>query len=129
MNFKSFLINDVRRQKKRSKSFLKGVILLLFLSLLYLQYGRDVTLCSSTTSICDNSYSVHLVIIANKIKITDTTKLSQRLIKSYFANDFKEIKFRNDRKGYPDKLHMTVYTNKMDKRYRRKALLFTYTFP
>lgn len=129
MNFRSFLENDVKRQKKRSKSFPKGIIILLFLSLLYLQYGRDVTLCSSTTSICDNSYNVHLVIVANKLKITDTTKLSQRLIERYLDNDFKEIKFRNNKKGYPDKLHMTVYTNKTDKRYSRKAQFFTYTFP
>ena len=80
-------------------------ILILFAGiLLYLQFGRDVEVISTTSTTSDQFYEQGMTVVANKLIILlDRTR----------RNDFKEVLFSYDVLGYPDRIKIKVYPNRI----------------
>lgn len=72
---------------------------------------RDVEIVDTYTSGSRNGYEEDITIIAHKEQITDQERLANQLVERCVANNFHEIRFSYDLKGYPNGLHITVYTN------------------
>ena len=58
-------------------------------------------------------YEEYISVIANKVWISDKEKIAEELVKKCIENNFQEIMFSYDLRGYPNGLHITVYTNKI----------------
>lgn len=72
---------------------------------------RDVEIVDTYTSGSRNGYEEDITIIAHKEQITDQESLANQLVERCIANNFHEIRFSYDLKGYPNGLHITVYAN------------------
>lgn len=72
---------------------------------------RDVEIVDTYTSGSRNGYEEDITIIAHKEQITDQESLANQLVERCIANNFHEIRFSYDLKGYPNGLHITVYVN------------------
>lgn len=114
------------------RGFLKkrnGIWVLLIgiiLSLVYLQFGRDVRVVSSMINSSDHYYEQKVTIVANKLFILDKDKFAEEMIERCIDNDFHEIKFSYDLIGYPDRIEVTVYLNEIDKQYLYQAFTVKY---
>lgn len=88
-------------------------ILILFAGiLLYLQFGRDVEVISTTSTTSDQFYEQGMTVVANKLIIPDKVAFAENLLDRTRRNDFKEVLFSYDVLGYPDRIKITVYPNR-----------------
>lgn len=94
-----------------------AVILCMITGFLYLQYGRDLKVISTMNTASGNCYDMDLTVVANRLFIIDQEKYAEELIDRCIANNFREVKFSYDLRGYPNRLRVKVYLNKMSDRY------------
>ena len=83
----------------------------------YLQYGRDVKVISTMNTALGNCYEMDLTVAANRLFIIDQEQFAEELIDRCIVNDFHEEKFSYDVMGYPNRLRIKVYLNKVSKRH------------
>lgn len=89
-------------------------ILILFIGiLLYLQFGRNVEVISTTSTTSDQFYEQGMTVVANKLIIPDKVAFAENLLDRTRRNDFKEVLFSYDVLGYPDRIKITVYPNRI----------------
>lgn len=72
-------------------------------------------------SSASNGYSENVVIIANKLWI-NKQKFAEEMIQRCIDNDFHEVLFSYDVRGYPNELHLTIYNDNF--KYRRNKIEF-----
>lgn len=82
-----------------------------FSGILYLQYGREMTVNNITTESNPQGYSASLTITANKLFVTNQPKYTQKLIKQISDNELPNMQLSYDMMGYPNEITITVYAN------------------
>lgn len=102
-------------------TIISGIILWI-----YLQYGRDVKICSSNISSSDTGFSQHITVIANKLYMYDRDKFAREMVRRCIENSFHEIKFSHDTSEYPCELHISVYINQASWKLKRMTFQIDY---
>lgn len=92
----------------------------------YLQYGRDVTVCSSNLTNFSDGNTEDITIMANKLYIFDKEKFAEHLLQRCVNNSFKEVRFSYDLNGYPNEVQISVYVNRMLWKLKKKAFEIHY---
>lgn len=103
----------------RRKILVFSAILLVFGSILYLQYGRELEVVSTINNTYGKTYEQKITVVANKLLIGDKEKFTERIIEHCRKNDFKDVKFSYDVLGYPDKILITVYPSELRMKIHR----------
>ena len=112
-------IDDRKRIVNKKFSRIVYLAVLLVIPILgYLQWGRDVAVCSSNPNIFSNGSLEEISIIANKLYIFDRAKY---VLQRCADNSFREVRFSYDLSGYPNEVHITVYMNRAAWKWRKKA--------
>ncbi len=101
-------------------------IVLVILMFVYLQYDRDVAVCSSNPRVNSEGYLEDIVIIANKLYIFDHEKFAEYILQRCVENSFKEVRFSYDLNGYPNEVHISVYMNQFAWELKKKAFEIQY---
>ena len=115
-------IDDRKRIVNKKFSRIVYLAVLLVIPILgYLQWGRDVAVCSSNPNIFSNGSLEEISIIANKLYIFDREKFAKYVLQRCADNSFREVRFSYDLSGYPNEVHITVYMNRATWKWRRKA--------
>lgn len=100
-----------------------AVFLVLFAILIYLQYGRNVSVVNSNLSLSGGFYEQRLTIVANKIFITDKEQFAEEIIERTIDNSFPDMMFSYDITGYPNRIEISVYTNELSRKLFEKNFL------
>lgn len=95
----------------KKKLITSSCVLLFILMIIYLQCCREVSVKGTMTSAAENGYTENVVIIANKLWITDKKNFAEEMVQRCVDNDFHEVLFSYDVNGYPNKLNLTIYKN------------------
>lgn len=115
-------IDDRKRiVNKKFRRIVYLAVLLVIPILGYLQWGRDVAVCSSNPNIFSNGSLEEISIIANKLYIFDQEKFARYVLQRCADNSFREVRFSYDLSGYPNEVHITVYMNRAAWKWRKKA--------
>ena len=115
-------IDDRKRIVNKKFSRIVYLAVLLVIPILgYLQWGRDVAVCSSNPNIFSNGSLEEISIIANKLYIFDREKFAKYVLQRCADNSFREVRFSYDLSGYPNELHITVYMKRAAWKWRKKA--------
>lgn len=115
-------IDDRKRiVNKKFRRIVYLAVLLVIPILGYLQWGRDVAVCSSNPKIFSNGSLEEISIIANKLYIFDREKFAKYVLQRCADNSFREVRFSYDLSGYPNEVHITVYMNRAAWKWRKKA--------
>ena len=115
-------IGDRKRIVNKKFSRIVYLAVLLVIPILgYLQWGRDVAVCSSNPNIFSNGSLEEISIIANKLYIFDREKFAKYVLQRCADNSFREVRFSYDLSGYPNEVHITVYMNRAAWKWRKKA--------
>ncbi|MFG6363830.1 MAG: hypothetical protein K1W32_04150 [Schaedlerella sp.] len=115
-------IDDRKRIVNKKFSRIVYLAVLLVIPILgYLQWGRDVAVCSSNPNIFSNGSLEEISIIANKLYIFDREKFAKYVLQRCADNSFREVRFSYDLSGYPNEVHITVYMNRAAWKWRKKA--------
>lgn len=115
-------IDDRKRiVNKKFRRIVYLAVLLVIPILGYLQWGRDVAVCSSNPKIFSNGSLEEISIIANKLYIFDQEKFARYVLQRCADNSFREVRFSYDLSGYPNEVHITVYMNRAAWKWRKKA--------
>ncbi|MCI9154729.1 hypothetical protein D3Z53_17805 [Lachnospiraceae bacterium] len=123
-------VNSKKRILRRRFRMIVCLAVLMASSILgYLQFGRDVEVCSSNPKIFSNGSLEEISIIANKLYIFDQEKFAECLLKRCADNSFREVRFSYDLSGYPKEMHITVYMNWTAWRWKRAAFEICYSSP
>ena len=88
------------------------VIGMIVLSLIYLQWGRDVEVCNTQLRTSGGYYKQNITVIANKMWIGNREKFGHDMIQKCIDNSFDKIRFSSDLQC-PNELVIQVYTNKI----------------
>ena len=102
------------------------LIVIFVLLIVYLQFGRPATVTHSTTSRDSSGYTMTLSVTMNQLKIISKEVITTNLIQHIADNSFKNIMFSYDELGYPNKLTVTVYTNRFMEFLNLPAFKFHY---
>ena len=115
-------VNSKKRILRRRFHMIVCLGVLMAISILgYLQFGRDVEVCSSNPKIFSNGSLEEISIIANKLYIFDQEKFARYVLQRCADNSFREVRFSYDLSGYPNEVHITVYMNRAAWKWRKKA--------
>lgn len=104
----------------RKRFVVVAVFLVLFATLIYLQYGRDVSVVNSNLSLSGEFYEQRLTIVANKLFITDKEQFAKEMIERTIDNSFRDMMFSYDIPGYPNRIEISVYTNELSRKLFKK---------
>lgn len=104
----------------RKRFVVVAVFLVLFATLIYLQYGRDVSVVNSNLSLSGEFYEQRLTIVANKLFITDKEQFAKEMIERTIDNSFRDMMFSYDIPGYPNRIEISVYTNELSRKLFEK---------
>lgn len=99
---------------KKLKWLVLSVIIIIFGSFFYLQFGREMEIRNTRITSYQNGYSEDVSIIANKLYIADKDKFAKDVIDTFMDNSFNDVKFSFDL-GYPSELNIPVYMNNWNK--------------
>lgn len=109
------------------KKILRMVVLILsILILFYLQFGRDVSAKATTVMSFNNGYVENIDIVANKLFILDKEKFAEKMVQKCKDNNFTDILFSYDIRGYPSELNLNIYNNELARRYGIRAFQVEY---
>lgn len=92
----------------------------------YLQFGRDVEVCSSNLKIFSDGSREEIAIIANKLYIFDLEKFAESVLQRCADNSFKEVRFSYDLSGYPKEVYISVYMNQTAWKWKKEAFEIHY---
>lgn len=104
----------------RKRFVVVAVFLVLFATLIYLQYGRDVSVVNSNLSLSGEFYEQRLTIVANKLFITDKEQFAKEMIERTIDNSFRDMMFSYDIPEYPNRIEISVYTNELSRKLFEK---------
>lgn len=104
----------------RKRFVVVAVFLVLFATLIYLQYGRDVSVVNSNLSLSGEFYEQRLTIVANKLFITDKEQFAKEMIERTIDNSFRDMMFSYDIPGYPNRIEISVYRNELSRKLFEK---------
>ena len=96
------------------------IILVIFTALIYLQYGRDIKVINSNLSLSGEFCEQRLTIVANKIFITNKEQFAEEITEQIISNSFQDMLFSYDITDYPNKIEISIYTNKLSQRLFEK---------
>lgn len=82
-----------------------GMLLFLFL---FLQFGQDVKVNSTTRYSHEGGSEEHLVVTANKLYIINKKKFAKEMLQRRMEDSFKDVMFMGN---YSDKIEIEVYLN------------------
>lgn len=106
---------------------IKLSILIIFLVIIiFLQFNREAECVISNSFTSANEYSEDIIIVANKIVIMDKKEFAEKMIQKCIDNDFKNVLFSYDLRGYPSELHATVYVNDFFRLWNMTDFRFDY---
>lgn len=71
---------------------------------------------TSVLNCSDKFYEQRLMIIANKLFVSNTERFAEEMIERCIDNTFHEIRFSYDITGYPNKIYISVYPNKLSRK-------------
>ena len=108
----------------KRKLFLTIFFALLFLYVLYLQYGRPATIHNVTTTKTSEGYVCHITIVANKLVILNKNTLQDKVLQKIHSNSFDNILISKEVLTNMAELHVTVYVNEL-MRNLGKVLIFS----
>ncbi len=100
--------------------------ILCILATLYLQFGQTPYVNHVITNSTADGYEAILTITMNKLVLLCPEDTKQDLIRRIYSNDFKNMQFSYDLMGYPQKISVTVYANKLSKYLEIPAFHFSY---
>ena len=92
---------------------------------IYLQFGRNLDVCSSYGMRGSNYYEKNITILANKLFILNEKNCKKEIIQRCKDNNFNSIRFRFDG-GMPDKWRVTVYANCIALKLRDESFSFEF---
>lgn len=98
-----------------------GIIAIALTFAIYLEPWSDVKINNSILDGGKYSYSERMTLTANQLYISDSDDFASEMLKRFVENDFQNVRFSFDENGYPEKLNMTVYSNKLSKRLHKQA--------
>lgn len=90
------------------------LVVISFLLLYYLQFGRKIEIKNTRIASHQNGYTECVSLVANKIYIADKEAFAEQVINTFIDNSFSDVKFSFDL-GYPSDLNISVYMNEWDK--------------
>lgn len=92
------------------------VFITIVVSLLYLQYGRDVKVETGSLNCSSEFYEQKLNVIANKLFVSNKEKFAEKMIERCIDNTFHEVRFSYDITGYPNRIYISVYPNELSRK-------------
>lgn len=107
----------------RKRFVIVAVFLVLFAILIYLQYGRDVSVVNSNLRLSGAFYEQRLTIVANKIFVINKGQFAEEMIERTIDNSFPDMMFSYDIAGYPNKIEISVYTNELSRKLFEKNFM------
>ena len=78
------------------------------------EYTGEMDVTSSRSTLASDGYREDITVVVDVEKIVDYEDCAWTIIDHYIANDFKNIKFSFDIKGYPYKFSADVYVVEND---------------
>lgn len=109
------------------KIIITTILSFLTLTIIYLQWGRDMEICNTRPETSKNAYFEDVTLIANKLYIFDKYDFAESVIQKCVDNSWKEVRFSYDIAGYPNELCIDVYINSYDFEHRENAFRITYS--
>lgn len=106
---------------KIKKIILYGIIGVMILSVVYLQYGREMKVSGSSHSSTTETISV----VVNKIGILNKNAVAWKIVRKCQKNNFKNVRFSYDIRK-PERLHVTVYLNEYQEEHGNISFEFSY---
>lgn len=97
------------------------------LSLVYLQWEREIEGCDTSVESFDIGYFEHVSVISNRLCVFDKENFAEQVIQEITNNSLKGILFSYDIQGYPNGLHITVYMNDYDYRNGKSRFEISYS--
>lgn len=91
----------------------------------YLQYARDMDVCSSHTTSFDNYEEERLSVVVNKLYVADQKACAEEIIKRCRENSFKSVRFSYDQ-TIPNALYVTVYGSDWQVKHGKAMFSFSY---
>lgn len=79
----------------------------------YLQFGREMEICSSRSKTSGDIRLKSISVVANTLFISDKEEFAKQIVQKCTENSFEEIKFSYD-VGYPNRLIIVVYLNETE---------------
>ena len=73
-----------------------------------MQYGRDMDVYGSYAMTADNYHEERLMIVVNKLHVTDQKACAEEIVEHCGENSFKSVRFSYDQ-SVPNALYVTVY--------------------
>lgn len=114
--------NDKKKSLEKRLHMIVYLAAALVVSVLgYLQWGRDVVVCSSNPKILSDGNLEEISIIANKLHIFDKEKFAEYILQRCVDNTFREVRFSYDLNGYPNEVHITVYMNRTAWKWKKDS--------
>lgn len=101
------------------------VLIVLFIIFLYLQYGRKMDVVNSFSTSSTNYHEENIIVVANKLYISDKEKFAENIVNNCVENNFKSI-FFDYKMRKPNALHVTVYLSEVTKRLSFPVFTFSY---
>lgn len=113
------------KEKKVRKGCLIAIIIIMGSFLGYLQYGRDMDVCSSLGISSDNYYEERLTVVTNKLYISDQKTCAEKIIERCKKNNFKSVRFSYDQ-SIPNALYVDVYSSRKQAEKGKQMFSFSY---
>lgn len=92
------------------------VFITIVVTLLYLQYGRDVKIEASILNCSSEFYEQKLTVIANKLFVSNKEKFVEEMVERCIDNFFHEVRFSYDITGYLNRIYISVYPNELSRK-------------
>lgn len=86
------------------------LVVIIFLILCYLQYGREMEVLHTRITREEKEYTEYVDIVANRLFVVDKNQFAKEVIDTFVDNAFNNVKFSFDL-GYPTELYIDVYMN------------------
>ena len=107
----------------KKKYAICGLIICFVAIVIYLQFGREEMIVNTRIDSFEGGYDEEVCIVANKVFIWDKERYAEELVERIIQNEFKKVRFSYDIVGYPKKIRISVYNNKLAYRHNKKVLI------
>ena len=107
----------------KKKYAICGLIISFVAIVIYLQFGREEMIVNTRIDSFEGGYDEEVCIVANKVFIWDKERYAEELVERIIQNEFKNVRFSYDIVGYPKKIRISVYNNKLAYRHNKKVLI------
>ncbi len=108
------------------KKIVTVLLLVVFIIFLYLQWGRIMDVVNSFSTSSTNYHEENIVVVANKLYISNKEKFAEKIVNNCIENNFKSI-FFDYKTMKPNALYVTVYSSEFTRGLSMPAFTFSYT--